>query len=51
MGPASKTSGNTSYHHIGQVDAVVKLNPKKMKMVKEEMAGGNREETNFIHWI
>ena len=40
MGPASKTSRNTSSHHIGQVNAVVKLKPKKM--VKEEMTGGNR---------
>ena len=39
MGPASKTSRNTSYRLIGEVDGVVKLEPKKM--MKEEMKGGN----------
>ena len=40
---------NQSYYNckkdsrrIGQVDAVVKVNPKKM--VKEEMTGGKREQ-------
>ena len=42
MGPASKTSPNTSSRRIGQVDAIVKLKPKKI--VKEEMTRGNREE-------
>ena len=40
MGPASKTSRNTSSRSIGEVDAVARLEPKKM--VKEEMTGGNR---------
>ena len=42
MGPASKTSCNTSSRCIGEVDAVVKFEPKKM--VKEAMKGGNREQ-------
>ena len=42
MSPASKTLRNTGSSRIGQVDAVVKLKPKKM--VKEEMTGGNREQ-------
>ena len=41
MGPASKTSGHTSSRHIGEVDAVVSFEPKKM--VKEEMTGGKIE--------
>ena len=41
MGPASKTSRNTSSSHIGEVDTVVKLEPKMM--VKEEMTGVNKE--------
>ena len=42
MGPASKTSCNTSSHHIGEVDTIVRFEPKIM--VKEEMTGGNREQ-------
>ena len=42
MGPESKTTINTCSRHIGEVDAVVKFEPKKM--VKEEMKGGNREQ-------
>ena len=42
MGSASKTSHNTSSCHIGEVDAVVRFEPKMM--VKEEMTGGNRDQ-------
>ena len=45
MGPASKTSRNISSRGIGKVDAVVRLEHKKM--MKEEMTGRNmraREE-------
>ena len=41
MGPASKTSGYTSSRRIGEVDTIVKPEPKMM--AKEEMTGGNRE--------
>ena len=47
MGPESKTLRNTSSRHIGLVDAVVKLKPKKM--VKDEMTGGNREQGRRKH--
>ena len=51
MGPASKTSRNTSSCHIGEVDTVVKIKPKMM--VKEEMTGGSREhgrkKSDFRH--
>ena len=42
MGPASKTSLNTSSHRIGEVDAAVRFDPKMM--VKEDITGENREE-------
>ena len=42
MGPASKTTHNTGSRHIGEVDAVLRLKPKKM--VKEEITGGKGEQ-------
>ena len=42
MGPASKTSHNTSSRCIGEVDDVVRF--KSKMMMKEEMTGGNREQ-------
>ena len=42
MGPARKTSCDTSSRHIGEVDAIVRFEPKMI--VKEEMTGGNREQ-------
>ena len=46
MGPASKTSQNTSSSRKRKVDAFVKFEPKKM--VKKEMkGGGNREQTKY----
>ena len=39
MDPASKTSCNTSFRRIGEVEAIVRFEPM---MVKEEMTGGNR---------
>ena len=40
MGPASKTSRNTSSRGKGEVDTVVKLEPKIM--TKGELTGGNK---------